>query len=349
MEALACPAGTPGRSGTHWNVRDFCSWCAAAHSDGQFLTDWEASLDGCQQPDLATLHGFHMTPPAARPISRLMPVFSRAKMAHFGDILLPLSYSDSQDDVADSVRDFYARDDSIYWRGAVGARAAAYQALRGDHRHRLLHLVHNASAADEVTMLLPTRSSKDVFAYEAVSAAAASRVLPLDVGLADFSGCMGADCGVLEREFGGGRPRSALALDHRYVLLLDSETGPAPELLRTLRSGSVAVVSSAFRQWHTERLMAWLHFVPVDVRWQGLHSTMAYFIGLRGRGKLGGRGDVELEGRTEDARWIAEQGRAWARRALRREDMEVYLFRLVLEWARVVDDRRGEMGFKLPG
>jgi hypothetical protein len=29
--------------------------------------------------------------------------------------------------------------------------------------------------------------------------------------------------------------------------------------------------------------------------------------------------------------------------------MEVYMFRLLLEWARIVDDRREELGFDLDG
>lgn len=32
----------------------------------------------------------------------------------------------------------------------------------------------------------------------------------------------------------------------------------------------------------------------------------------------------------------------------RREDMEIYMFRLLLEWGRMVDDRRSELGFVMP-
>jgi hypothetical protein len=32
---------------------------------------------------------------------------------------------------------------------------------------------------------------------------------------------------------------------------------------------------------------------------------------------------------------------------MREADAEVYLFRLLLEWGRVVDDRREELGFRL--
>jgi len=32
---------------------------------------------------------------------------------------------------------------------------------------------------------------------------------------------------------------------------------------------------------------------------------------------------------------------------LRKEDMEVYMFRLLLEWGRLTDDKRTEVGFRL--
>ena len=86
--------------------------------------------------------------------------------------------------------------------------------------------------------------------------------------------------------------------------------------------------------------------MPVDPRYHGLHSTLAYFVGLKYRGRLNGATQV-TESRKEDARWIAEQGRKWAGKALRSEDMEVYLFRLLLEWGRVVDDNRDNLGFVL--
>ncbi len=43
---------------------------------------------------------------------------------------------------------------------------------------------------------------------------------------------------------------------------------------------------------------------------------------------------------------VALQGRDWALRALRKEDMQVYMFRLLLEWARLIDDRREELAFE---
>jgi hypothetical protein len=54
-----------------------------------------------------------------------------------------------------------------------------------------------------------------------------------------------------------------------------------------------------------------------------------------------------MEAKRDDAGWIADEGRKWAAKALRREDREIYLFRLLLEWARVMDEKREDIGFVL--
>ena len=107
--------------------------------------------------------------------------------------------------------------------------------------------------------------------------------------------------------------------------------------------------------------MAWKHFVPLDVRLHGVWSTLAYFAGVRTfvdvEGEEGGAGggsgmqDRETVAQTviqeniAEGEKIAEAGREWAGRVLRKEDMEVYLFRLLLEWGRLTDDRRDELGY----
>lgn len=105
---------------------------------------------------------------------------------------------------------------------------------------------------------------------------------------------------------------------------------------------------TTLQEWYSERLMPWLHFVPIDIRFQALHSTLAYFNGMQGKGLINGR-DVPMQSRADNAKWIAQEGKKWASKVIRREDAEVYLFRLLLEWGRVVNDKRDEMGFDLAG
>ncbi|KAL0935059.1 capsular associated protein [Colletotrichum truncatum] len=342
-EASVCPAGSPGRSGLHWNIRDFCSSCVKYHSDNQLIWSWAASKSLCEQQDITRLHSFHMSAPKLDPIRELLPVFSRSKADGFNDILIPLPPLDNE--VADVSKQFRQRKDELYWRGTIGEGPISDESLRGSHKSRLVHLINNATAADQVTMMVLAPAQKDYFGYEIVRATEANKILPFNIGISDYA-CEGPACDVARAEL-GQRAGNEDPLEYRYVFLLDEDSGPPKDLLRTIRSpGSVPVLTSVFGEWYSERLIPWLHFVPIDLRYHALHTTMAYFFGLKDRGKVNGR-NIETESRWEDGEWIATQGKRWADQAIRKEDMEIYLFRLLLEWGRVVSDDRDSIGFRL--
>lgn len=354
MQSLACPPGSAVGSGQPVQLRDISLTSFKPYSNGQFITNWEKCLSICDQPDITYLHGFHTSPPSLRTLNtQFVPLFSRAKTSGFADIIIPfLDEQSGSNDAFDSKRN------ALYWRGGYGDSAAGPHSLRGNHKHRLAHLVNNASAADETVVALPGRGNK--FRYAPVRTRNLNKLLPMDVGFTTdpaAHACSGRACAAAFSEFGAEEGRDAL--ENRYALLLDSDSGPAasPGILTALRSSSVPFVSTIFTEWFTERIHPWVHFVPIDVRYTDLHSTLAYFTGLKSEeGKEEGDVEVTLEGKDAvvkgavgDARWIASQGRTWAGTALRREDMEVYLFRLLLEWGRVVDDKREELGFVYEG
>ncbi|KAI0409767.1 hypothetical protein F4802DRAFT_33 [Xylaria palmicola] len=345
LEALACAPGSPSRSGVNWDVRDFCASCTSPHSKNQFLEDWQLSLDPCHQPDIFNLHEFHTIPHRFELYQSLLPLFSGSKTASFNDILIPFSRGGLKQEY-DS-KTFNQKLDIVLWQGNVeGIPTATHESLHGSHRLRLVHLIQNATDEDSIPMLLGIgKGQNSRFRYEDVPTTEANSILPLHVSLAGpAEGCKDANCERIRDEFGLEPP--ATEVDSRYVILLDTSDGPPRNLLQVLGSNSVPVLSSIFQQWFTERLMPWVHFIPIDTRYHALHSTMSYFIGLDGRGTLNGRKQITPT-REEDARWIAQQGRKWAEKAIRREDMEVYLFRLLLEWGRVIDDNRDDRGFVL--
>ncbi|GAP84327.1 putative capsular associated protein [Rosellinia necatrix] len=347
LEALTCPPGSPTRSGVSWDVRDFCASCASPHSKEQFLNDWQMALDPCHQPDIFNLHEFHTTPHQYELHQSLLPLFSGSKTASFNDILIPFSWGGSKEYYDGT--SFSQKRDLLLWQGDVkDIPKVNHELLHGSHRLRLVHLVRNATAPDRTPMLLGIGTDKDSrFRYEHVPTTEGNSILPLQFSLTGPpEGCEDAHCEFMRDEFGLEPP--AAEVDSRYVMLLDTVDGPPANLMQVLRSNSVPVLSSIFQQWFTERLMPWVHFIPVDVRYHALHSTMSYFVGLDGRGALNGRKQI-TPARTEDAKWISQQGRKWAEQAMRKEDMEVYLFRLLLEWGRVIDDNRDEIGFVFKG
>lgn len=346
MTALSCSPGTKGRSGVHWNTRDFCPSCADPQSMGLFVRRWDIALDICHQPDLARLHGFHITPPKLRPFQNVLPIFSRSKTGSYADIILPLRPRlDSPEDEPDSK--FEMKHDALFWRGHIIAPNLNHDLFHGSHQTRLVHMINAPSSTNQGTMLLPHPHDKSKYRYESVPTTELATALPIDVRISKYEGCTSHSsiCEGAISEFGHDADPPP-ALKNRYVLLTDSDDGPPIALLPAVRSTSLPFLSSIFREWYTERLHPWVHFVPVDVRYQGLWSTLSYFTGLTGRGNVNGR-DPRMEAKRDDAVWIADEGRKWAAKALRREDREIYLFRLLLEWARVMDEKREDIGFVL--
>ncbi|KAK4947270.1 hypothetical protein LTR28_007655, partial [Elasticomyces elasticus] len=123
-----------------------------------------------------------------------------------------------------------------------------------------------------------------------------------------------------------------------YLLDLDG-AGFSGRFLPFLQSHSLPIKAALFREWYDSCLTPWLHFVPLDSRGHGFWATLGYFVGLKGN-------DLAKAHETE-AEAIAEKGREWAGKVLRKEDMEVYFFRLLLEWGRLTDDKRNELGFTM--
>jgi hypothetical protein len=286
-----------------------------------------------------------MTPPDQRPIQELLPIFSRAKTDSYSDILLPLRRI--TEDTEPPTDAFGMKWTKLFWRGQVNRISSNHELVRGGHQERLVHTVNGAAPSDQARLLIPVSDGR--WQTVQVPTADLNAILPMDIGFSSYSACKAAgnnNCHAVGNEF-GTKP-DAEPMRHQYVMVIDTDNGPPREFLRTLRSGSVPFYGSIFKEWYSERLIPWVHFVPVDLRFHALQSTLAYFVGLEKKddskwnGKL-----VSFPGRQEDGIWIAEQGKRWAKKALRKEDMEVYLFRLLLEWGRVIDDRRDEIGLVL--
>ncbi|KAJ4297000.1 hypothetical protein N0V88_003916 [Collariella sp. IMI 366227] len=350
MTALTCPPGTKARAATHWDIRDVCTSCLAPHSHNQFLGYWPSSQDICHQSDLLRLHSFHMTPPDLRPLQELLPVFSRAKTDSYSDILLPLRRI--TEPIEHTTDGFKYKWKKLFWRGKVDRLSTSHELARGGHQERLVHLANNPSPSDKTRILL---SDWDKFVYEEMPTTKVNERLPIDVAFSSYNPCKtdgesSCNSDPTTKDFQEKKkPEEADALRNQYVMVVDTDNGPPREFLRTLRANCVPVSASIFIEWYTDRLQAWVHFVPVDLRFHALHSTMAYFFGVQKKEgqKLNGK-DVKFDGRPEDGKFIAEQGARWAAKALRKEDEELYLFRLLLEWGRVVDDNRDGLGFMLP-
>lgn len=113
-----------------------------------------------------------------------------------------------------------------------------------------------------------------------------------------------------------------------------------------LRSTSLPIKATIYSEWHDSRLVPWLHFVPMDNSFVDIYGILDYFIGTGIAQHVEGSETPIVEGaHDEQAKKIADAGKEWAERVLRKEDMQVYVMRLFLEYARICDDLRERLGF----
>ena len=368
---VGCPDNSPARTRRHFASKaHICYECAAPHSEGQFLSDWALAADICHQPDFAHLHGFYTAPSAFRASYELMPVFSQSKPGGFYDILYPSAWNyvdkavyaptePSGEYGTDTYQpgmpdvDFKLKKNTLFWRGAASEGASSGDhAWRGMTRQRLAHMANNLTTSqhDFVTLLLPESEADGAkFSYQTLPAAAIQQLgMSIDISIVDrIARCGGVglhDCTDQAQEFGLVPPTDFQShWKFRYLFDLDG-AGFSGRFLPFLQSKSLPFKTALFREWYDSRLTAWKHFVPQDLRLHGVWSTLAYFAGLSGN--VQGR-SYHMEPHLKEGEAIATAGREWAAQVLRKEDMELYFFRLLLEWGRLTDDKRDYLGFSI--
>ena len=353
---VACPPDSPARRYRSWSLSRLCVWCFQPHSIGHFISNWTLSASPCHQPDLANLHGFYTSASTYKPTKHLMPIFSQSKAHGFADILYPTawnyidkvkyepSHQEHQEDPP-----FSQKKNTLFWRGSTTEGFSWLGQWRGMVRQRLVFL--NTNSTDPLFVYLPLSKKANTYAYQKQTRAQflshpsiIGSGLALDTRIVSIDRRWGIDFSAELRQFGDPSALNIHFQEHwQYKYLMDMDgAGFSGRFLPFLESHSLPFKTALFREWYDSRITAWTHFVPIDIRLHGLWSTLAYFAGdFSNDSKNGGVLGIDK------GEWIAEQGREWAHKALRKEDMEIYLFRLLIEWARLTDDRRDELGFRL--
>lgn len=350
--SIACPATSYAQRAYMWDPSTLCTSCAAPHSHGVFLSNWSLAASPCHQPDLRNLHGFYLSPAAYKPSHQLLPIFSQSKVEGYADILYPSpwNYIDKVYYNASFDLPFAEKENTLFWRGATSEGVSRGGTWKGMSRQRAVHLSNNLTTdihSPTLPLLLPHPSLPGKYNYQTLPTNPISALnLSLNISIVDGIARAWDNDGVAQdAEFGFAPPTSFQ--DHwRYRYLLDIDgAGYSGRFLPFLQSKSLPFRTGIFRAWWDGRLTAWRHFVPIDVRLHGLFSTLAYFMGAASPTET-----VEgiMRENMQAGEEIAEAGRVWAEKVLRKEDMEIYMFRLLLEWGRLTDDARDEIGYMGP-
>ncbi len=81
-----------------------------------------------------------------------------------------------------------------------------------------------------------------------------------------------------------------------------------------------------FKEWHEDRLIPWLHFVPIGLSMEELPETTRYLLD-------------DLEGQLIAAE-MARASHDWSRKLLREVDATAAYYHVFLEYVRLLDDNR---------
>lgn len=155
----------------------------------------------------------------------------------------------------------------------------------------------------------------------------------MDVGFTEIVRCRD-DCDEEAKEF---EIKSPLKFEDffKYKFLPDIDGSAfSGRWISFLMSRGVPFKVALFREWFDSRLIPWRHFIPLDprLRERDFKSVVDWFM---------------TEENWSWAKKVADWGREWSLQTLRDVDAEIYMFRLLLEYARVMSDQRDELGFVL--
>ena len=153
----------------------------------------------------------------------------------------------------------------------------------------------------------------------------------MDVHFSHVGQCDPGDCDA-QKEFFKIVPPADQQDAWKYKYLLDMDGNAfSGRFYAFLKSHSLVFKMAVFREWHAEWLKPWIHYVPLSLRAEEALESVRYF-GAEETGK-----SMAIE--------MAERGREWSNKVLRNEDFELWFFRLLLEYGRLVDDNRESIGF----
>lgn len=320
----ACELGSNARA--KHTARKAMAWDGAGDAVDTigipFVTSIEDAKDICAHPEYANLHGLLISPPTLFHMPVLVPMLSQAAPLPFQDILMPAGPHGGGFPV-DKIA-WEEKESALFWAGkSTGSRALDEDenTWRQSHRQRAVLFGNHVDHSREYTYLKPISKG----GYEPYTSRNFVKGM-FDLSITGTVQCPDKTCKAQQEVFGPLQPSSDQEpFKYKFALDIDgnSYTG---RYYRLLASNSAVLKMTILREWHDDRLVPWLHYIPVSQSLDEMAELMRFL--------------TTTEEGQEVGRKIAEAGREWYHRALGPVHQGVYLYRLFLEMAWLQDDRR---------
>ncbi|KAF9237133.1 hypothetical protein BU15DRAFT_76241 [Melanogaster broomeanus] len=298
---------------------DFCQNPWAHYAQGHFFSDW-------------------------RTIPVLYPVFSPAKAQGFLDIRIPSHYYyrqntrytygwDAENQFPKEVDDMEVpwddKSEVIFWRGATTGGGSTPPGFSPSYqRHRFLRMAHESSSAN-YTIVHTSPSNPRSF----ISTNVPAKDLNRDIFDVAFVAAVGHYPGGEQAMRKVHRFADWVVLgqhwSYKYLIDLDGMSYSA-RFMAFLSSDSAVIKSTVYKEFFSDWLQPWLHYIPLSSSYSEIYNLHAYFSGAsdstidtanatspttsdwRARKKEG----------DEQLRRIAHAGKQWKKTIGRTADME---------------------------
>ena len=350
--STACPPDSVARTPSLTTAESESRWKT---KEGGFVTNFNLSSDLCTMGrEIEQQHGYLFASASSSIGDILTPIFSECKVSVNNDILFPALMYWGEDK-----RYFYVEPEEqtwaqklskLIWRGATAGGVADVNNYFKLHRQRMVQMLNSTEIVglDQEVPILSTADEGKTYQSAMLQPAKFAEEHTNVAFTSAMYGCVPEGCSIYDQIF---RKASDAPFEEqfRYKYLIDVDGQSFSGRWRAfLQSKSLGIKSTIFREWHDQRLMAWRHFVPMDNRYDDLYGILTYFIGINQKlegFKWNKAVPVVVPSHDDQAKQVAAQGSQWSRKVLRREDMEIYMLRLLLEYRRIVDDNRLNIGY----
>ncbi|KAI9864746.1 MAG: hypothetical protein M1824_004653 [Vezdaea acicularis] len=349
-----CPPESLARNSTvidKWDkAPDLFIQNAIPHLYQGYVSNTTLATSICHQPDIQAQNGIFIEPVSLKTSSRLLPLFAECKLAMNNEILIPsVTYWNKND--AYTPKEFgnawKDKHPIAIWRGRNAGGRNKEDNWRAYQRPRFVSMTNGTQVTraenwDEVppNFQLPP-VEYNITAMHKGHLGDWLKTLT-DIGLTTLECFPQTEDNTCSYSGPFFTPAKQVSMDDqfecKYLPDIDGNSFSG-RYLSFLESTSLPIKATLFQEWHDSRLVAWKHFVPMDSRFLDFYGIMEYFEGYTWEGK------TIVPGHDREAETIATAGQQWANKVLRKEDMQVYVMRLLLEYARILDDDRDHLGW----
>ncbi|KZT65002.1 glycosyltransferase family 90 protein [Daedalea quercina L-15889] len=366
-----CDPGTPARrlfsSSRAGSSVSRASHLIASTQEFVFAPDVSKNYSFCENPWAHYDQGHFFSDWRTIPV--LFPIFSPAQAPGYADIRIPSHYYYGQTrrytygydpvnlilkEVDGMETPWEMKSDKIFWRGASTGGGSSPPGFAAQYqRHRLVRMASDKSNTTRTLVFADPPGSTHYVYVEVPTVELNADVMDVAfvkvVDWYNFPG--GLDGLIAAHRFDDGGVNLGDHWRHKYLVDVDG-MGYSGRFFAFLESDSAVIKSTVYREFFSDWIQPWLHYIPLSQSYQEIYNIHAFFSGAP-LSALQAVNSTALSTprRPTDGdrrlRRIARAGKQWKRTVGRRVDMEAYVYRLCLEYARLLADDRGAMDFEL--